>query len=248
MRKYGWKRDLFDGRDKHYKAIRPTVTLPDKVDMRSWCSKVEDQGNIGSCTGNATVGALELLENKDQVKFTDFSRLFAYYNARLLENNTENDDGAYIRDVIKGLAKYGICHESTWPYMESKFADKPSLTAYSQALAHQVKVYHRIDTLDEILTALATNFPVIFGFTVYESFESDIVAQTGIMPMPGPGEQELGGHAVCAVGHDNNVKRLLVRNSWGENWGLKGYFWMPFEAVETGLTDDHWVVQAGEQI
>lgn len=244
---YGWVPDLPDQRDFLYRAIRmaPTV-LPHDVDLRPDCSPVEDQGNLGSCTANALVGALEFLELKAKEPLVDLSRLFVYYNERVIEHTVKTDSGAMLRDGIKTLAKQGVCSEKRWPYIITKFAVKPTPKCYKEAASHTITSYHRILTLDEMLSCLAEGFPFVFGFTVYESFESETVARTGTVPMPQPGERVLGGHAVLAVGYDEGTKRFLVRNSWGTGWGVGGYFTMPFAYLsDRNLSDDFWTIRAG---
>jgi C1A family cysteine protease len=223
--------------------------LPASVDLRPQCSKVEDQGNLGSCTANALVGAMEFLERKDQVPYAELSRLFVYYDERVIEHTTKVDAGAMIRDGIKTLAKQGVCSEKKWPYVISKFSVKPSPACYKEALDNQITSYQRILTLDEMRTCLADGFPFVFGFTVYESFESQQVARTGIVPMPQQGERVMGGHAVVAAGYDDSAKRFMVRNSWGEGWGMKGYFTMPYDYVaDRNLSDDFWTIRRGEKM
>jgi C1A family cysteine protease len=247
---YGWLPDLPDHRDLLYGAVRPVPpTLPPHVDLRSTCSPIENQGNLGSCTANALAGALEFLEQKDEVLFTNVSRLFIYYDERVIEHTVKSDSGAMLRDGIKTLAKQGVCSEKKWPYVVSKFAAKPSVACYKEALQHQITSYHRIVTLDEMRTCLAEGFPFVFGFTVYESFESQQVAQSGVLQMPQTGERTLGGHAVLGVGYDDAAKRFIVRNSWGSGWGQKGYFTMPYDYLNNrNLSDDFWTVRRGEKM
>ena len=197
---YGWVPDVPDQRDYLLSAVlRVPAKLPRKVDLRPLCSKVEDQGQLGSCTANALAGALEFLEMKDKVSFEDFSRLFIYYNERTMEHTIDSDSGAMIRDGIKTLAKQGVCPETKWPYVISKFKVKPATSCYKDAASHIITSYHRILTLDEMRACLAGGFPFVFGFTVYESFVRRQVAKTGTVSMPKKGEQALGGHAVSGV-------------------------------------------------
>ena len=233
-----------------YGAVRPIpLRFHQHIDLRPTCSPVENQGNLGSCTGNALAGAIEFLERKDNVPFVDASRLFIYYNERALEGTVKSDAGAMIRDGIKTLKKQGVCSEIRWPYIISKFAVKPSAACYKEALKRQITSYHRILTLDEMRTCLAEGFPFVFGFTVYESFESQEVARTGIVQMPQPNERSLGGHAVLAVGYDDEQKRFIVRNSWGTDWGQKGYFTIPYEYLSNrNLADDFWTIRRGEKM
>lgn len=253
--KYTWKRDYHDARD-HYVETSPhfkltKAALPSSVDLRKWCSPVEDQGQLGSCTGNALVAAMEFIENKDGLfeqagKFVDLSRLFVYYNERVIEGTVTQDAGAMISDGIKSLVSSGICTEATWPYNIAKFAVRPSAKAIAEAKTRKITHYARVSRDNGIIgvkTALASNYPVVFGFTVYESFESDAVAQTGILPMPAPGEQILGGHAVLAVGYNDATQRIIVRNSWGSGWGQAGYFTMPYAyAASRTLANDFWTI------
>lgn len=247
---YGWVPDLPDQRDILYTAVRvvPAV-LPPAVDLRAVCSPVEDQGNLGSCTGNALAGALEFLEKKDKVRFVDLSRIFIYYNERVIEHTVKSDSGAMIRDGIKTLKKQGVCSEKKWPYVISKFAVKPSPACYKEAVEHQIISYQRILTLDQMRDCLAEGFPFVFGFTVYESFESQQVAKTGIVQMPHSDERVVGGHAVLAVGYNDAEKRFIVRNSWGTDWGMRGYFTMPYAYLsDRNLSDDFWVIRRAEKM
>ena len=247
---YGWVPDLPDHRDLMYGALRPMPpSFPPHVDLRPACSPVENQGSLGSCTANALAGALEFLERKDEVSFVDVSRLFIYYGERVIEHTVKSDSGAMLRDGIKTLVKQGVCSEKKWPYVVSKFSVKPGAACYKEALQHQVTSYHRIVTLDEMRSCLAEGFPFVFGFTVYESFESQQVAQSGVLHTPLPGERSLGGHAVLGVGYDDATKRFIVRNSWGAGWGRLGYFTMPYNYLnDRNLSDDFWTVRRGEQM
>jgi len=247
---YGWVPDLPDHRDYLYSAMRPVPTaLPLRVDLRSFCSKVEDQGSLGSCTAQALVGALEFLEIQNQVRYADLSRLFLYYNERVIEHSVRSDAGAMLRDGIKTLTKQGVCREKLWPYVPEKFAAKPGAGCYTDAENHQITSYHRILTLEEMRSCLAEGFPFVFGFTVYESFETNEIALSGVVDMPHPDEQVVGGHAVMAVGYDDAVKRFIVRNSWGIRWGMKGYFTMPYAYLaDRNLSDDFWTIRKGEKM
>lgn len=247
---YGWVPDLPDHRDLLYSAIRMApVVLPPTVNLRHLCSPVENQGALGSCTGNALAGALEFLEKKDKVHFMNLSRLFIYYNERVIEHSAKSDSGAMIRDGIKTLKKQGVCSEKKWPYLISRFAVKPSPACFKEALDHQITSYHRLLTVNDMRACLAEGFPFVFGFTVYEKFESQDVARSGIVPMPTSGERVIGGHAVLAVGYDDPKQRLLARNSWGADWGMGGYFTLPCDYVaDRDLSDDFWTIRRGEHL
>jgi C1A family cysteine protease len=249
-RSYGWQPDLPDYRDIRYGAVyRVPAKLPAKVDLRPLCPAVEDQGELGSCTAHAITGALEVLEIKDNLPVVQFSRLFVYYNERAIEHSIAQDSGAMIRDGIKSLVKQGCCTETKWPYVISKFKSKPTPACFKEGLDHQVVSYQRIDTLDQMRACLAEGFPFVFGFTVYEGFESQAVAKSGKLNLPKPSERSVGGHAVLAVGYDDKQKRIMVRNSWGPAWGMKGYFTMPYAyAASRDLADDFWTIRRGENI
>jgi C1A family cysteine protease len=247
IKRYGWVPDLPDARDYMYAAPMATMAkLPTKVDLRSHCPPVYDQGQLGSCTGNAIAGAVQFDREKQKLK-PDFvpSRLFIYYCERVIEGTVESDAGAMIRDGIKVVAKQGVPPESDWPYDISKFAQKPPPKAYADALKDQAVSYSRVSqSLGQMKGCLASGFPFVFGFTVYDSFESQDVAKTGVVPMPATGESVLGGHAVLAVGYDDAHQRFIVRNSWGTGWGMHGYFTMPYAYLtDRGLASDFWTIR-----
>ena len=243
FKKYHWAPDLPDARDYPYEQLSLSV-YPPQVDLRPLCSAVEDQGQLGSCTGNAIVGAMEVLENIARQVFVDLSRLFVYYNERAMEGTIRTDSGASIRDGIKTLTVYGVCTEKLWPYIISKFTKKPLASCYTDGLTRKVSVYQRLSTLLDMKNCLAAGFPFVFGFSVYTSFESPEVAVTGVVNLPLKGEKLLGGHAVLCVGYDDTTQRFLVRNSWGPGWGQRGYFTIPYNYLtNTGLASDFWVVR-----
>ena len=240
---YGWVPDLPDGRDFMYRLIRPKLRMPKRVDLSRYCSPVEDQRALGSCTANALAGNLEFVDERTPPSgYTDVSRLFIYYNERVLIHTVSSDSGAMLRDGIKTLKRQGVCSEDRWPYVIEEFTRKPSKPCYEEAIKHSISSYHRILTHTERLACLAEGYPFVFGFTVYESFESQAVARTGVVPMPARSERVMGGHAVLAVGYDERSKRFLVRNSWGAVWGIGGYFTMPYQYLEV-LADDFWTIR-----
>ena len=237
----GWTRDPIDTRD-HLFAEAPIV-LPPIVDLSAQCSPIENQLSIGSCTGNAIVGALEYANRTFKKDLTDLSRLFIYYNERVIEGTINEDAGAIIRDGIKTLVTYGVCPEKNCKYDMTKFTKSPTKTAYKKALKYRVSSYQSITNLDGMLQCLASGKPFVFGFTVYESFETAQMQATGLMSMPKSGEKVLGGHAVLAVGYIQSTRMIKCRNSWGASWGINGYFFMPYDFIsDTKLADDMWSI------
>lgn len=247
--RYGWVPDLPDDRDHMFAAPRAVVAdLPPQADLRPHCPPIYDQGKLGSCTANAIGAAFQF--QQDQQKLTDFapSRLFIYYNERVIEHSVDTDSGAMIRDGLKSVGKLGVCPETDWPYNPEKFATRPSRECYTVAKTHQSISYGAVSQeLDELKGCLASGTPVVFGFTVHESFESQEVAKTGVVPLPAKGESVLGGHAVLAVGYDDSTGRFWVRNSWGPGWGLQGYCSMPYAMLTNKrMASDFWAIYTVE--
>lgn len=251
-RRYGWKPDQPDHRD--YKFIpRFKGAVIQSVDLRiagvkgsNGVPPIVDQGQLGSCTGNAIAGAVGYdLMQKSPASFFQPSRLFIYYNERVIEGSVNEDAGAEIRDGIKTVVDKGVCHETLWPYDISKFTNKPSSKSYTDAKKYKALSYQRIDNTSKgaMVGALLGGQPFVFGFSVYESFESDKVARTGVVPMPGKSESLLGGHAVYCVGYIKSSDRFIVANSWGVDWGNKGFFTIPAKyLMNTNMADDFWVI------
>ena len=302
---FGWKRDRVDDRDYHFSAVRPTAALPASVDLRSQCSPIRDQGDLGSCTGFAVTALREFMENapiptptpdpvptpdpeptpdptpvpvppvsketldqaiaflqwaesvlypvKQAVKrissLTILSPLFLYYEERVLEGAVYEDAGAEIRDGMKVLSQTGCSPEVDAPYNTNNFTRKPSATALADAAGFKITSYHRCDTLADIKTAVAGGYGVVLGFDVYESFMTDQVAETGVMPMPTAYEQCVGGHAVFVCGYKSDPAYsgggyLIIKNSWSTDWGDKGYFYMPYAYVTSEYVGDNWTAIA----
>jgi C1A family cysteine protease len=248
IKRYGWVADTPDQRDHLYAApVARMKMLPPRADLRRQCPAViYDQGQLGSCTGNAIACAVQFDRLKQKLK-PDFipSRLFIYYNERDMEGTIKSDSGAQIRDGIKSVSKLGDCPEPEWPYDIKKFAQKPPAKCFRDALKYKAVSYQRvIQTLNQMKGCLASGYPFVFGFSVYDSFESNAVAKTGVVPMPAATEKQLGGHAVLAVGYDDKQQRFLVRNSWGKSWGMGGYFTMPYAYMtDSNLSDDLWTIR-----
>jgi C1A family cysteine protease len=249
VKTYGWQPDLPDQRDFKYTAPQ-IVSLPAKIDLRKKCPAVYNQGQLGSCTANAIGGAFEF-ELLKQDKADDFmpARLFIYYNERVIEHTVNTDSGAQIRDGIKSVSRQGVCPEKMLPYKINQFAKKPSAACFADAKKHKALSYQRVSrVLNQMRGCLASEFPFVFGFTVYESFESASVAKSGKLNMPKLHESVVGGHAVLAVGYDDSQKRFIVRNSWGSDWGMQGYFTIPFDyLLNENLADDFWTIRIVEE-
>lgn len=251
IQKYGWRPDVPDFRDHVFKVehLAPiqSVYLAHKYKL----PLPYDQSTLGSCTGNGLAFLIhfDLLNKHAQKVIAPWipSRLFIYYNERVLEGSVDQDAGASIRDGIKALASLGVCSEDVWPYDINQFATKPSSYAYSLALAVKAINYRSIDNTNKqlVVNALLQGFPVVFGMTVYESFESNQVAQTGIIPMPSLSESAIGGHCMSIVGYRKEDDSFIVRNSWGLDWGQGGYCRIPANYICSGdLCSDFWVISS----
>jgi C1A family cysteine protease len=246
IKRYGWRRDHIDPRDSHFELPK-VIHLPDVVDWTSKLPSCYDQGELGSCTANAIAAAIEFLQNKKGEPFVMPSRLFIYYNERVMEGSEDSDSGAEIRDGIKAVNRQGVCPEAEWPYVIERFADRPPAKCYTDAMTEQLLQYSRVDNthLQSLLAALTVG-PVVGGFLVYASFESDAVAKTGIVPMPAPGEEIMGGHAILVTGYSKPQRRFKVRNSWGPTWGAGGSFFVPFEYFTGRMASDFWLCRKVE--
>jgi C1A family cysteine protease len=236
-----YTKDKVDHRD--YLYTPPTlVRLQSSVDLRQYCTPVEDQGNIGSCTGHAITSAIEIILKRKN-KAVELSRLFVYYQERLLEGTTRVDAGAYLRDGIKACYTWGTPQEKLWAYNTRLFATQPPNAAYTEALTRKITRYERCTNFDAVKAALAAGNPVVVGFTVYSSFLSSTVTRTGKMTYPTSREQVLGGHAVCLVGYNDATQTFIAKNSWGISWGDRGYFYMPYQIIQNQqMSSDFWVL------
>ena len=251
---YGWQPDIPDKRDLCFAAPPSLLAVLPPIQINSqFMPEVWNQGATGSCTGQSTRGSCKFDLQRQQAKeiFTP-SALYIYYNGRQFEGMTDQDSGAQIRDVIKGIAKYGFCHEESWPYDESKVTVKPPQKCYREGAEHLALKYARVpQTLNQLKSVIASGYTFVFGFTVYDSFESDEVTRTGILPMPGANDGMVGGHAVFAFGYDDNYVfpdgrkgAFYIRNSWGEDWGQFGNFMMPYDYIlDPDLAADFWNIQ-----
>lgn len=247
MRATGWQPDLPDHRDHLYAAPSTVMgALPRKVDLRPLCQPAYDQGALNSCTSNAIAGALayDLVKQRVRSRFTP-SRLFIYFNERVIEDRAAYDAGARLRNGIKAVAKHGAPPESMWPYDEPRFADRPPAKVYDRAAKHRALEYKRLSqNLAQFKGCLAAGYPFVFGFSVYASFVGKRTEKTGVMQLPRSSEGHAGGHAALVVGYDDASERFIVRNSWGPDWGQRGYFTAPYAFLtEPDYSRDFWTIR-----
>ncbi|MBS4189464.1 C1 family peptidase [Bacillus sp. FJAT-49705] len=242
------RKDPIDLRDKLFQSylFRNEEDLPTQVDLRDRMSEVADQGHLGSCTANAIVSGLrEYLLKQSGRPFVPLSRLFLYYHEREIEGDIQDDKGAILRDGMSVLEKIGVCPEVDYPYSED-FRDTPSSKAENDAGLYRIGQYNRVQDLPRLKSVLAHGLPVVLGFLVTKSFYySEEVRKTGIVPISGTDDVitengQQAGHAVCAVGYNDDKQIVIIRNSWGENWGDNGYCYFPYELFQNGIVQDMW--------
>lgn len=242
----GWRPDQKDHRDMIFGDVFIPKNLPDKLDLSQvWNVPVVDQGQLGSCTGNGIASALAYLQLKEGESMIYPSRLFIYYNERVTEGTINEDAGAEIRDGIKSVVDLGYCPETDWPYDISKFMLRPSDMAYADAAKDLVKTYQRVLIRSySVQEAIATGYPVVVGFTVYDSF---MASTDGNIPMPSADDAIAGGHCVLVVGYDQVTRLFKFQNSWGTGWGDKGFGYIPFDYIGNALYGgDYWIVTGDE--
>ena len=256
-RQYNWKPDTRGPNERYKKYGRNVVSknLKKVVDNEAHCGPVLNQGTLGSCTANAIAGAYTYRYNLEHdvsdSSSDEFlpSRLFIYYNERAIEGTVSTDSGAEIKDGIKSVSTTGVCPESMWTYDISKFTERPEENCYTEAKKdhHVVKSHRVIKTLESMKGCLETGRVFVLGFVVFESFEDPTKWHGNVMPMPEKDEKVLGGHAILCVGFDDTKQCFKIRNSWGEEWGDNGNFYMPyefmtgtFELADYKLGDTHW--------
>jgi C1A family cysteine protease len=223
--------------------------LPSSIDLRPTCPPVYDQGALGSCGPNAAVGALQFDQIKQKETPVMLSRLFVYFDTRKMEHTIDSDAGTGMRDVIKTLAKQGACAEDLWPYDIGQFTVQPPPNCYQEAVKHKALTYQRLlQSLAQMKACLIEGYPFLFGISVYESFESDAVALSGIVPMPAHNEILLGGHALLCIGFHDAEQMFIFRNSWGTEWNpsdkYPGYGYIPYAyLLNSSLAGDFWTIR-----
>lgn len=246
----GSKRDRPDPSDLHFDAhlsVDP-ANLPAMVDLRPHLTDVEDQGELGSCTANAIAGAYEYLQFRTTNHRGDVSRLFIYYLEREVDDCTDEDTGASLRDGMKVLRKHGVCSENSWPYDIEAFRNRPDEQAFAEAQAHTIDEYRRVPVdAHAMKVCLAEGYPFVFGMKIFKSFEAH--GHHGKIRLPRSGEECLGSHAMLAVGYAEDDEVFIVRNSWGADWGDGGYCYVPFDYLgDEELTDDCWTLRRAHNL
>lgn len=216
------------------------------LDLRKWCSPIEDQGHVGSCVGNSVVGALEFLQIRSGKPLVDLSRLFVYYNARLMNNDADKDAGSFIRLAMGTLSSLGACSESKWPYDVNSVCVRPTWGAYREAYANKIGAFYKIDATGSDLIynvkhALQCQHPVVFGMAVDVDY---MQYAGGVVSMPGTSRMGVGMHAQMICGYDENRKIFIIRNSWGTWWGEAGYAMVPYDYLLASEASDFWVPTA----
>jgi len=242
--RYGCNKDKEDTRDFQYTPPKD-ITLEHKFTLCEKMPPILNQGKLGSCTANGICNAIrycEMVEGIDSCK--PRSRLFIYYNERDMEGNVNEDLGAQIRDGMKSINTQGACYEETWPYDITQFCEKPTPSCYKEGKEHRAIKYERItQDITHIKHAIQSGFPVVFGFVVFESMERKTVTMSGIIPYPGEGSKQIGGHCVVCCGWDDSRKLFTIMNSWGTKWGNKGYGYLSYDYLSNpDLANDFWKI------
>lgn len=223
---------------------------PPKVDLRECFPEVFDQGRLNASAANACASLVQYFEGRAHGRLVRPSRLFLYRMARRLRG-LSGDTGADLRTTLKALVRFGLPPERLWPYDAATFDAEPQAFLFSFAKGSQSITYVRLDernstgsqTLATARAFLAGGFPTVFGFCVPDS-----LSRAGDVPYRRPFDRTVGGQAVVAVGYDDRRRTpsgtgaLLVRNSWGSEWGEDGYGWLPYVYVEEQLAVDFWTV------
>ncbi len=236
----GGYRDAHDTRDRRFAAS--IKHLPSKTDLSRFCGAVYNQYRTQTCSANALASALTLDANQRDEELAPPSRLFMYYNARVLTNTQATDSGTTIRNAIKAFAHRGACPERQWPFLKREITKRPARACYRDAVLLAIR-YHRIpQQLDDLRAALAQGRAFIFGIQAYvEPFTE--AAKSGKLRLPRKANTLAGGHALIAVGYDSTKRCFLARNSLGRDYARDGFFWIPDAYfTDPDLTYDFWTV------
>lgn len=232
----------------HPQIVATEATASSDVDLRrkSYIPPVLQQGNLGSCASCAMANNLYFVMGKEGIDAFHPSRLALYYNCRVNVEKypADEDSGVTVSDMCTSVKQYHACPESDWPYEIAEFAKKPPAKATRDANLHKQFEFLPVQqTETSIKHCLSDGFPVILGIQIFSSFESVAVAETGIVPMPSPDEENLGGHCVTLYGYNDTKQAFLGMNSWGP-WGLGGFFWIPYTYIcDPNLCSDIWCVK-----
>jgi C1A family cysteine protease len=256
VRKYGWRPS--HPRVEKVKfglSFKPTAS---KIDLRSLMSPIEDQGQHGTCVAHATCGPLEYLELLElkmthsgkevfpDLKFDPMSRLFCYYNSTAIDGNAGEDNGTSFSSMIEGIQTEGVCRESLWAYTDENLPKKPTHDCYKEAVSHTILQDYQLDhtNVNQLKACLSLGYPFVGGLSIYESFESRAVMESGVVPYPSAYDNFLGGHGLCFVGYEDGSDVFIGRNSWGKGWGMQGYFTIPYKYLTNwNLAADFWMLK-----
>lgn len=241
-RTLGYIKDVIDNRD--YKYIPQTFGVAPSKFLISNLPPILDQGNLGSCVSNALANSLRYIYNRLKKNNNTWSRLFNYYNTRVIENTVKIDNGCQIRNAFKVCNKTGSCYEASWPYNINKFAVQPSTASYNEAKKNIITKYNRVDqTRNAIKSCILSSNTVVVGFSCYTNLFSQYTTSTGNITYPLARERYLGGHAVLLVGFDDVAQTYTFMNSWGSKWGNKGFGTIPYRYLENvNLAGDFWTL------
>lgn len=256
--RYGGGRSVPDQRDLGMARLHAPLILPSKIDLSMYCGILRDQQQLGACTAFAGTAMLEFLWRRWIIPGREYvlSPLFMYYKERELNGTlAQGDCGSDGRTAVKVINQFGVCPESLDTYDPANFANAPTGTQLAAALSYCAGAFHAIGNVQDMKAAIASDYGFITGFNVYDSFESDATAASGLMPVPDrSSEQLLGGHEVFFCGYDDAVEcpgatagAFKVQNSWGAAWGQSGFFWFPYQcAADPAIWMDSFIQHFGK--